>query len=167
MHHQLDQERFTALYHTLYDKIYRLCKGYFNGDSALAHDATQDVFMKVWQHAANFRQEASIATWIYRIAVNTCLLYIRKSGTQKEIKTGTLPDRTDPVYDDTTDVQLKKMYACIQQLEAGARLVILLVLEGVTYEEIAQIIGVSQDTLRVKIHRIKKTLTNCVQHDKF
>ena len=59
--------------------------------------------------------------------------------------------------------QLKKMYTCIGQLEATDRLIITMILEGMDYGEIADIVGITGDTLRVRIHRIKKKLTNCVQ----
>jgi RNA polymerase sigma-70 factor (ECF subfamily) len=154
---------FTAIYHDQYAKVFRLCKGYFNGDEATAVDAAQEVFIKVWQNLEGFRHESSISTWIYRIAVNTCLLYLRKAATQKEMKTATLPDRPEEQYDAVTEQRLQKMYNCIQQLDETGRLIILMVLEGVDYGEIAIITGISADTLRVKIHRIKKSLTNCVQ----
>ena len=55
------------------------------------------------------------------------------------------------------------MYACIQKLEEQSKVIILLLLEGLEYDAIAQVAGTTQDTLRVKIHRIKKQLSNCVQ----
>jgi len=59
--------------------------------------------------------------------------------------------------------QLQKMYACIQKLDETGKMIILMVLENLTYSEIADVMGTSEDTLRVKIHRIKKSLTQCVQ----
>jgi RNA polymerase sigma factor (sigma-70 family) len=157
------QEAFTNIYQQQYAKIFRLCKGYFNGDEATAVDATQEVFIKVWQNLERFRNESSISTWIYRIAVNTCLLYLRKAATRKEVKTDILPDKADEAYDPIKEQRLQKMYNCIQQLDETGRLIILLVLDGVEYADIATITGITEDTLRVKIHRIKKSLTNCVQ----
>jgi DNA-directed RNA polymerase specialized sigma24 family protein len=82
---------------------------------------------------------------------------------RKEIKTEKVPERTDQEYDNSTETKLQKMYACIQQLDETGRLIILMVLDQVSYPEIAAITGITEDTLRVKIHRIKKALTNCVQ----
>jgi RNA polymerase sigma factor (sigma-70 family) len=135
----------------------------FNGDAALAADAAQEVFIKVWQHLDSFRNESSVSTWIYRISVNTCLLYLRKPSYKKEIKTNSLPDRAAEEYNTTQEQQLKKMYACIQQLDETSRMIILLVLEGLEYSAIAAIAGITEETLRVKIHRVKKSLSNCVQ----
>jgi RNA polymerase sigma factor (sigma-70 family) len=160
---QQEQAVFTTIYKEHYSKVFRLCKGYFNGDEATAVDAAQEVFIKVWQHMEGFRNESSISTWIYRIAVNTCLLYLRKASTRKELKTEILPERANEQYDPVTELRLQKMYHCIQQLDETGRLIILMVLDGVGYGEIAAITGITADTLRVKIYRIKKSLTNCVQ----
>ncbi len=160
----LQEEEFTRMYHTHFAKVFRLCKGYVNGDQALATDLTQEVFMKVWQHRAEFRQEASLGTWIYRVAVNTCLLQLRKPSTTREHKTQQLPERADEEHEPlTNDEHLQQLYAGIHQLDPTARLIILLVLDGLPYEEIAIIAGISEGLLRVKIHRIKKRLAKLIQ----
>ncbi len=158
----MTQAEFTILYNDYFQKVFRLCKGYFAGDAEIANDTAQEVFMKVWQQHNTFRKEASIKTWIYQIAVNSCLLYLRKASTRNEIKSEVLPDIKDENYDPTTDEKLKKMYACIARLDEPSRLIILMVLDGLSYPEIANIVGISEETLRVKIHRIKKNLTQCV-----
>ena len=53
-----------------WDKVYRLCMGYFNRP-ALAQDLTQDTFVQVWKHLSSFRQQAEVGTWIFRIATPT------------------------------------------------------------------------------------------------
>jgi RNA polymerase sigma factor (sigma-70 family) len=155
--------QFTGIYQQHYDKIFRLCRGYFNGDDALAADAVQEVFIKVWQHLDAFRNESSVSTWIYRIAVNTCLLYLRKPSYKKEIKTNNPPETAAEEYNTEQVQQLKKMYQCIRQLDETGRMIILMVLEGLEYAAIAAVAGITEETLRVKIHRIKKSLSNCVQ----
>lgn len=157
------EAQFNEIYVAHYPKVFRLCKGYFNGDEGHASDATQEVFIKVWQKLDQFRQESAIGTWIYTITVNTCLLHLRKPSFKKEIKTETLPERAAESYQTIEEDRLKKMYACIQRLDETGKMIILMVLEGVDYEAIAKVMGISEDTLRVKIHRIKKSLSNCVQ----
>ena len=156
------KEWFDGIYKNSYPKVFRLCKGYFN-DDAIAEDTTQDIFIRVWEHMESFRHESSVSTWIYRIAVNTCLLYLRKASTKKEIRIISLPDRENEDFNSEREEQLAKMYSCIQKLGETDKITILMVLEGIGYKEIAEVVGISEDTLRVKIHRIKKNLTNCVQ----
>lgn len=150
-----------------YDKVFRLCKGYFNGNTEIASDATQEVFIKVLENLDSFRNDANIGTWIYRIASNTCLMYLRKQSTKKEFKINELADLA--LESDNADIEekLKMMYDCINQLEPTNKLVIMMVLEDLPYQEIANIVGISEENLRVRIHRIKTNLTKCVQNGKF
>lgn len=159
------KEQFNDIYNKHYNKVFRLCKGYFCGDIALASDATQEIFIKVWEKLDSFRNESSISTWIYRIAVNTCLLYLRKSSSKKEIRTDQLPQMVSETYSSEKDEQLKQMYQCIQKLEETNKIIILMTLDGMEYPQIAEVIGISEETLRVRIHRIKKSLTQCVQNE--
>jgi RNA polymerase sigma-70 factor (ECF subfamily) len=147
--------------------VCRLCKGYFNGDHDVASDATQEIFIKVWEHLPKFRNESNISAWIFRISSNTCLLYLRKQSYKKEVHTHQFADSTNKDYEQKTDEQLVKVYDCIQKLEPTSKLIIMMVLESVPYNKIAEIIGISDKTLRVRIHRIKIKLTKCVQNGKF
>jgi len=74
-----------------------------------------------------------------------------------------LPEMAGEEYNASIDQQLAKMYACIQQVDETGKLIILMVLEGIDYNVIAEVVGISEETLRVKIHRIKKNLSNCVK----
>lgn len=156
------KESFTKLFNHHYPKVLRICKGYFNGNQAMAVDATQEVFIKVWEKLPGFRHEAGIGTWIYRIAVNTCLMQLRKTGIKKMVPVDTMPDIRLEDDNHEQEEKLRKLYTCIQQLDETGKLIILLVLEAVAYPDIAQIVGISEENLRVKIHRIKKNLTQCV-----
>ena len=157
-------EQFNELYRQHHAKVFRLCKGYFNGSEELASDATQEIFIKVWGYLDSFRNESSISTWIYKISVNTCLLYLRKQSTKKEIRTADFPSITAETYSFEEEEKLQKMYTCIQKLDETGKIIILMVLEGIEYEKISEVIGVTQETLRVRIHRIKKNLTQCVHN---
>ncbi len=69
---------FDSIYNTYWQKIYRVCCGYL-GDPDWAKDVAQDTFIAVWNNLGNFRNEASVSTWIYRIAVNNCLRQLERS----------------------------------------------------------------------------------------
>lgn len=159
-------DEFNELFDRYYAKVFRLCRGYFNGNSAVASDAAQEVFLKVWEHSDSFKQESNVSTWIYRIAVNTCLMYLRKASTAREIKTDKFPDLPAETYPAEQEEKLKLMYACIQKLDETGKLIILMILEGVSYPEIASVVGISEENVRVRIHRIKINLTKCVQHER-
>lgn len=153
---------FDELHARYASRILKLCLGY-TGDYAQAQDLTQETFIRVWQQLPAFRGTAQISTWLYRIAVNTCLNHLRQAKRrpvdpllpQHEAQ---LPDAPDP-----TGEAVQQLYRCISQLPETDRLIISLVLDEQPYAEIAQIVGVSEGTLRVKIHRIKHQLTSLYQ----
>ncbi len=159
------QIHFDNLYKDNYAKVIRLCMGYVNGDEAKAKDIAQEVFIKVWENLESFREESGISTWIYRITVNTCLLQLRN---EKIKKTSTQSEFNNVVEEEeenktSQEVQLKSMYACIQKLSKENKSIILLELEGLPQKEIANITGLSHEAIRVRVHRIKNSLTKCVQ----
>ncbi|MGB7395294.1 MAG: RNA polymerase sigma factor, partial [Pricia sp.] len=153
------QAYFEKLYQENYQMVIRLCMGYVKGDVALAKDLAQEVFIKVWQHLESFREESAISTWIYRIAVNTCLLLLRKKKYMKGSETVDKLDDNDTDTSSKREIQLQKMYRCIDQLSEENKGIILLELEGLPQKEIADITGISHSAVRVRIHRIKESLT--------
>lgn len=155
----VDKEaNFKELFQKNSRKIYHLCYGY-TGDEDSANDLMQETFMKVWQNLDKFRNQALISTWIYRIAVNTCLSYLRveKRQAKDELTDAIIENKTEELSD--KNEQIASLYKCISQLEENERILITMVLDEVPYHEIAQISGISDGNLRVKIHRIKQKLT--------
>ncbi len=151
------QEQFTALYNQHAAGIKKLCLGY-TGDATLAQDLLQETFISVWNNMQKFRADSGWSTWIYRIAVNTCLGQLRKKkDTILDIENSQYVMLPDDVNTKEQEVQL--LYKCISKLPETDRLVITMVLEDTFYEEIAAITGITENNLRVKIHRIKKQLT--------
>ena len=151
------QQEFTNLYNEYGEGIRKLCLGY-TGDAVLAQDLLQETFIAVWYNMQKFRGDAKWNTWIYRIAVNTCLSHLRKKkDTLMDIENTTFSMLPEEVNTKEQEVQL--LYKCISRLQETDRLIITLVLEDKPYEEIAAITGITEVNLRVKIHRIKKQLT--------
>lgn len=153
------ETRFKELFDKNSKIIYHLCYGY-TGDSDSANDLMQETFIKVWQNLDGFRNQSQISTWIYRIAINTCLSYLRveKRKVTDEISDFILENTAEPISEKEEQVAL--LYKCISQLEENERIIITLVLDEVPYPEIAEISGISEGNLRVKIHRIKHRLTD-------
>ena len=149
---------FKKIYEANSKKIYHLCYGY-TGDDDAANDLLQETFLKVWQNLDKFRNQAMISTWIYRIAVNTCLTYLRSEKRQAKDELTPLIAETkiEEVSEKTEQVAL--LYKCISKLEESERIIITMVLDELPYPEIAEISGISEGNLRVKIFRIKQKLT--------
>ena len=154
---------FKKIYEGNSKKIYHLCLGY-TGDDDAANDLLQETFLKVWQNLDKFRNQAMISTWIYRIAVNTCLTYLRSEKRQaKDELTPLLADTKKEELSDKNE-QVALLYKCISKLEESERIIITMVLDEVPYPEIAEVSGISEGNLRVKIHRIKQKLTELYNH---
>ena len=151
------ENQFKDIYSTYSQKVHRLCLGY-TGDSMQADDLLQEVFIKVWENLEKFRGESQVSTWLYRITVNTCLLYLRnaKKTTKVDIEKTVLKISEET---DEKENQIQLLYKCISELPESDRLIITLLLEEVPYAEIASITDISEGNLRVKIHRIKQQLS--------
>jgi len=140
--------------------LYRLCLGYVY-DPEEARDLVQEVLIKVWTHLPNFRGEANLKTWVYRIAVNTCLMYLRK----KRLPTvPLLPERDAAHPEEVTDEdRLTEMRTAISRLPARDRILILLHLDDNSYEQIAGVMGLSVSNVGVRLTRIRKKLTQLIK----
>ena len=149
---------FKKIFEANSKKIYNLCYGY-TGDEDAANDLLQETFLKVWQNLDKFRNQAMISTWIYRIAVNTCLTYLRSEKRQaKDELTPELEETRSEEFSEKNE-QVALLYKCISKLEESERIIITMVLDEVPYHEIAEISGISEGNLMVKVHRIKQRLT--------
>ncbi|SFC30102.1 RNA polymerase sigma-70 factor, ECF subfamily [Flexibacter flexilis DSM 6793] len=146
---------FEQIYAQYWQKIFRLCMGYVN-DHALAQDMTQETFIVVWQQLPKFRGESSVGTWIYRIATNNCLRQIEKGN--RFVKTD-FPSHLHEENAESTEPQIQFLYQCISEFPETDRLIISMELENIKQAEIAQIMGISEANVRVRIHRMKEKLT--------
>lgn len=145
---------FEEIYQTYWDKVYRLCKGYVN-DSDWAQDIAQETFLTVWRQLSAFRQEATIGTWIFRIACNNCLRQIERNNRfRKNDFPAQLPDIPAPDY----NAELAYLQQCISELPETDRLIISMELEEVPQAQIAAILGLSAGNVRIRLHRIREKL---------
>jgi RNA polymerase sigma-70 factor (ECF subfamily) len=165
----MNKTNFERLFQEYKSPVFRLCLGYFGGHHQLADDTCQEIFIKVWQNLERFKGQSKVSTWIYRIAVNTCLNVLRSAKYKREQKALNFNTKYEKSDDPSTsehvdekENQLRAMYACISKLNPKDRSIILLVLDQEPYENIAEIMGITENYLRVKIHRIKDKLSKCV-----
>jgi len=146
---------FEEIYELYWQKIFRLCMGYVN-NTDLAQDLAQETFIIVWQQLPKFRNESGIGTWIFRIASNNCLRQIEK---EKKFTKTDLPINLEEKKQESLEPQIQMLYQFISELPETDRIIISLELEEVKQAEIANIVGLSEANIRVKIHRIKEKLT--------
>ena len=155
--------KFDSIYKDNYPKVFRLCLGYTNGNEILSKDLAQETFIKVWQNLKSFRKDSSLSTWIYRITVNTCLIELRKKKMVMVKDHFNHFEDCNEATSESKELQLNQLYSCIDKLNSENKSIILLELEGLPQKEIASIIGLSHEVIRVRLHRIKNKLTKCVK----
>jgi RNA polymerase sigma-70 factor, ECF subfamily len=155
---------FEEIYLKYSPQIFRVCMGYIN-DYEAAKDLTQETFISVWKNLDSFKNQSKISTWIFRIATNNCLRAIERS---KRVTIEELPLNLADKLEENNDEKLAFLYNCIAELEETERIIISLVLEDLSRDEIAAIVGLSTGNTRVKIHRIKEKLAQKFkQHGRF
>jgi len=140
------------------DKIFKTCLG-FTGNSEEAKDLVQEVCIHLWQGLEKFRKESTISTWIYRVTVNTCLMYKRKKKVDTVALSAIKELPTKEPVDITKDNEVKLLQRFISELPEKERIIIILYLENLSYEAIAEVTGIATNYIGVKINRIKKLLT--------
>jgi len=136
--------------------IYKVCSFYISSDRSL-EDLYQEVVSNLWIGYPKFRHESSISTWIYRVALNTCISELRKGKNKpKNVAFAELQDAFIQPEDMTAKIE--EMYSLIYQLKKLERAVILLYLEEKSYQKIATITGLTVNNVAVKLKRIKEKL---------
>ena len=153
-----EEKRFISLINTHQGLIHKICIMYEN-DPDVRNDLFQEIVFQLWKSFSSFRGEAKITTWMYRIALNTAISGFRKQT--RNVKTEDLKELHLNIsdsweYDGEEDIQ--RLHRAIRQLSEIERAMIMLALEEVPYEEIAETIGITQNNVRVRMNRIREKL---------
>lgn len=150
------EQEFVTLIQEYERVIYKVCYLYTTPHATL-NDLYQEVVINLWKAYPKFRNECKISTWIYRIALNTCISFIRKEKNIPEIVTlSQIADRIEET--DETQVMLKRLYSMINRLGQLEKSIVLLYLEDKSYEEIAEITGLTLTNVATRLSRIKDKL---------
>jgi RNA polymerase sigma-70 factor (ECF subfamily) len=135
--------------------IFKVVRAYTVADH---DDLFQEIIIQVWHSIPTFRHEASVTTWLYRIALNTAIKWTKK---EKKYSGAETLDNTHHLLGENKaplDERLTWIYGEIYKLDEIDRSVALLFLEGFSYKEMSAMLGISESNVGVKINRIKKQL---------
>ena len=150
------EELFSRLVREHKSTIYTVCY-MFSKDEDEVQDLFQETLINMWKGMEGFREESKIGTWIYRVALNTCLTMERKK--KREIKKVPLQMDVNLFEDgDTNAKQARMLHQRISQLAYVDRAIVMLWLEGMSYNEIGAVVGISAQNVAVKLFRIKEQL---------
>jgi len=139
--------------------IHKVCSIYCDLEED-RRDLFQEILVQLWKSYSSFRNESKFSTWMYRVALNTAITSFKKDKRQPD-KSGVAYESiqlAEELYDTRTEDQIKLLNNAVGQLTGIEKSIILLFLEDKKYEEIAEITGITQNYVRVKMNRIKKKL---------
>jgi RNA polymerase sigma factor (sigma-70 family) len=139
--------------------IHKVCSIYCDSEED-RRDLFQEILVQLWKSFPSFRNESKFSTWMYRVALNTAITSFKKDKRQPD-KSGIPYENLQlavEVYDTSTEDQIRMLNSAVAQLTGIEKSIILLFLEDKKYEEIAEITGITQNYVRVKMNRIKKKL---------
>lgn len=151
-----NEQEFTRLVEKYKSTVYAVCYMFSDSRDEL-DDLFQEVLVKLWKGYGSFREESDIRTWIYRVSLNCCLNLQKR----KKREAGHIPLSIDiDPFEGTSDrsLQIRRLYDRINRLGLVDRALILLWLEGMSYAEIGEIIGISVKNVSFQLYRIKEEL---------
>lgn len=154
-----DEKKFINLINEHQGLIHKVCIMY-ESNPEVRNDLFQEIVLQLWKSFGTFRGEAKITTWMYRIALNTAI-----SGYRKQVRKVQTEDLDEVHYNiseyhpaDDGEENAQKLQWAIRQLSEIERGMVMMALEEIPYEEIAETIGITQNNVRVRMNRIREKL---------
>jgi RNA polymerase sigma-70 factor, ECF subfamily len=144
--------------------IYKICHTY-ERDDGLRRDLFQEIILNLWKAFPRYDAATKWTTWAYRIGLNVAISQRRKQRISTTAWTdGFEQTLSDTPYDYTVEERLKALNHAISQLNVAEKALILLYLDDISYSDIAEIIGITDNNVGVKLNRIKSKLKAILNH---
>jgi RNA polymerase sigma factor (sigma-70 family) len=144
--------------------LYKVSKMYMDN-----HDDQQDLFQEIvcqlWKSYDSFRNESQFSTWMYRVAVNTAIVFLKK----EKRKVDKYEIASENIKEEDSDSHIKEsqidhFYKAVQKLEKIDKAIIFYQLEGFSHKEIGENLGISEGNARVKLNRAKEKLKEIIKN---
>lgn len=148
--------------------VHKICRVYFPYEPQEREDAFQEIMFQLWKAYPHFRHTSKFSTWLYSVALNTVFTHIRKTS-----RANSNIDLSERVADSAnieehiaTREDADALYNAIATLQDLDKAIVLLYLEGHTYEEIASITGLAVSNVSVRLVRLKRALRDKILHER-
>lgn len=166
MQNRVDETEFVALIEKYQNIIHKICRVYFS-TAEEREDMFQEVVLQLWKSYPKFRKESKFSTWLYRVALNTALIHVNKN--KKKPQHDSLTHQDHFIGENQGNKleqkeEVRNLYKAIGKLSNIEKAIILLYLEEKSYEEIADIVGITLNHVGVKINRIKTKLEKIIHN---
>ncbi|PTT13298.1 RNA polymerase subunit sigma-70 [Flavobacterium sp. HMWF030] len=144
--------------------LYKVSKMYMD-NSDDQQDLFQEIVCQLWKSYDSFRNESQFSTWMYRVAVNTAIVFLKK----EKRKVDKYEIASENIKDDEGDSHIKEsqidhFYKAVQKLEKIDKAIIFYQLEGFSHKEIGENLGISEGNARVKLNRAKEKLKEIIKN---
>jgi RNA polymerase sigma factor (sigma-70 family) len=152
------QERFQTRVDEHKKILYKVCNSYCrNRDDR--DDLAQEIIVQLWQSFGRFDERYRFSTWMYRIARNVAISFYRRESTRTQHVVSDEKHLMEAVDDTESRPEgIRLLYQFIEGLEPLNKALVLLYLDGNSYQEIADVVGISETNVATKISRLKKTM---------
>lgn len=163
----INEEQFAELIDQERDRLLHLCRVYTDRRED-EKDLFQEIIIQVWHSLPSFNEDAKLSTWIYRIAVNTAISFVRKKNTRQQYYSNYKSERqTKETWYSAPDVkdedpQTRQLYEAISQLNVSEKAVVTMYLDDFSYKEIAFVTDMTTNHVGVKLSRIKDKLSKII-----
>jgi RNA polymerase sigma-70 factor (ECF subfamily) len=165
---ELIEKQFEVLIREHELLLRKICRVYAYTE-ADREDLFQEIIIQLWKAYPRFRGDSEFSTWLYRVALNTAITGLRKKK-KDFIGSYESAEPFEQIKDEDTSTeegeeQLSQLYSAIRQLSEVEKAIVMLYMEDRPYTEMADILGISQGNLRVKMSRIKEKLRQLTKND--
>jgi RNA polymerase sigma-70 factor (ECF subfamily) len=143
--------------------LFKVVRSFANGPHD-SDDLLQEILLQVWLSLPSFRAESKATTWLYRVALNTSLAWKRRETKHRDRRRGlpvgleVVDQRAAPGELTSDQEAVDQLYEALRALAPADRALVLLYLDGLSYAEMAEVIGISESNVGVRLNRLKKQL---------
>lgn len=127
-------------------------------------DLHQEIIIQLWKSYANFKGDSQFSTWMYRVAINTAITFLKKEKKRSEFfGEGDHPEPIEQEYSPEKDLQLEAFYRAVHDLNPIEKALIFYFMEGLSHKETGHHLGISEGNVRVKLNRTKEKLQKIIK----
>ena len=165
-----DEHRFLELVNGNRNRILRVCRVYL-WNSADQDDLYQEILFQIWRGLPALKEKQFANTWLYRVAINTAISFVRKRASRLDrVVHFEHPDLTRTIEsrqatEESADERIADLYTAIYKLGPLEKALVTLSLEDFTYEQIAEVTGISANHVGVMLHRARKKLSGLMKEE--
>jgi RNA polymerase sigma-70 factor (ECF subfamily) len=150
------EKKFVALIHDYQKIIYKVC-GLYRDSKEDREDLFQEIVYQLWKSYPGFKGQSKVSSWIYRISLNTAIAIYRKPKMSVDYY-HELPEDIHVADEKKVSENEERLFSSLRKLNDSEKAIISLYLEDFSYQEIAEITGLSESNVGVRLNRIKTKL---------